>query len=161
MNKTAAYPHLVRKADADKAAGTVSHPWNPRSEISGSHLSSLGGLKRTGVSIVHMAPGKESFAYHAHHQEEEWIYILAGCAVALIDGVEYELHAGDFVAFPTPSVAHHLMNRSESVVTYMMGGENLPYDVADFPTLDKRMVKLNGEAAIYKLSDAKSLADPL
>jgi uncharacterized cupin superfamily protein len=161
MAKHSDYPHLIRKAAVDEAAGTMSHPWNPNSQISGSHLSKLGGLERTGVSIVHIAPGKESFAYHSHHREEEWIYILSGTAVALIDGKEYELHAGDFVAFPTPSVAHHLFNRSAEQLTYMMGGENLSCEVADFPTLDRRMVKLKGEVSIYKLSDAKTLADPL
>jgi hypothetical protein len=36
-----------------------------------------------------------------------------------------------------------------------MGGENLDFDVADFPRLGKRMVKLNGEAVIYDLDAGK------
>lgn len=151
------YPHLVR-ADAVRAAEqTVSHPWNPLSELTGTHLSRLAGLKRTGVSLARMAPGKESFAYHAHHSEEEWLYILSGEAVALIDGVEYTLQAGDFVAFPTPSAPHQLANRSQADVVYLMGGENHANEVADFPLLDRRMVKLGGKVAVYKLSDGQAL----
>jgi len=150
-----AYAHIVRKADIERAEQTFSHPWNPASQISGTHLSRLGGLARTGLSFARLAPGKESFIYHLHHTEEEWIYILSGTGVARIDGQDYELQAGDFVAFPTPSVAHHLANRSERELVYLMGGENHPNEVADFPDLDRRMVKLDGKITIYRLSDGK------
>jgi uncharacterized cupin superfamily protein len=154
------YPHIVRKAAIQEGEGTFSHPWNPASQITGTRMSELGGLKRTGVSVARVAPGKESFAYHSHHTEEEWIYILSGRATALIDGQEYELGPGDFVAFPTPSVAHNIANRSNEELVYLMGGENHPNEVADFPALDRRMVKLNGKATIYRLSDGKSMSDP-
>ena len=67
------------------------------------------------------------------------------------------LEAGDFVAFPTPSVAHNTANPGPDELVYLMGGENRLHEVSDFPTLDKRMVKLDGEVAIYKLSDGKPL----
>jgi uncharacterized cupin superfamily protein len=91
------------KADevADNAMG-FSHPWNPNSELVGSRLSTLVGLVRTGVSWVRIPPGKESFVYHAHYREEEWIYIISGRGVAEIDGEEFEVAAGDFMGFPTP-----------------------------------------------------------
>ncbi|MGZ5131294.1 MAG: cupin domain-containing protein [Caldimonas sp.] len=149
------YPHILRKAEIAAKASTFSHPWNPRSEISGTWLGRLGGLSRTGVSLGRLAPGKESFAYHLHHLEEEWLYILSGRALASIDGNDYELAAGDFVAFPTPSVAHNLANPFDEELVYLMGGEHRNEEVADFPTLDRRMVKLGGKVAIYKLSDGK------
>lgn len=152
-----AYPHIVRQAEARAAEGTFSHPWNPSSEITGTHLSQLAGLTRTGVSVARIAPGKESFAYHLHHVEEEWLYILSGRAVARIDGSEYELAPGDFVAFPTPSVAHNLMNPGPEELVYLMGGENQPHEVADFPDLDRRMVRLGDKLSVYRLSDGKGL----
>ena len=48
-----------------------------------------------------------------------------------------------------------MANRTDQDLTYIMGGENWPDDVADFPTLDRRMVKLNDKLSIYKLSDGK------
>lgn len=152
-----AYPHIVRRAEARAAESRFSHPWNPNSEITGTHLSELVGLARTGVSIARIGPGKESFAYHLHHIEEEWLYILSGRAVALIDGSEYELAPGDFVAFPTPSVAHNLMNPGPEELVYLMGGENRPHEVADFPDLDRRMVRLGDKLTVYRISDGKGL----
>ena len=153
------YPHILRKAEIEAKQFSFSHPWNPKSEIIGTMMGRLAGLKRTGVSLVRLPPGKESFAYHMHHREEEWVYVLSGTAVTTIDGQEYTLHEGDFVAFPTPSVAHIMVNCSDQELTYIMGGENLPDEVADFPTLDRRMVKLSNELNIYKLSDGKPFFD--
>ena len=116
-------------------------------------MSGLAGLERTGVSFVRIAPGKESFAYHLHHREEEWVYVVAGRGLAIIDGEEYELEPGDFVAFPTPSVPHQMTNPTEEDLVYLMGGENKDYEIADFPTLDKRMIRRGPEVEIYRLSD--------
>lgn len=149
------YAHILRKADIDARQTTFSHPWNPLSEITGSWMGRHAGLSRTGVSLGRLGPGKESFAYHLHHMEEEWLYVLSGRARAHIDGQHYELEPGDFVAFPTPSVAHQLANPFEQELVYLMGGERRADDVADFPLLDRRMVKLGGELTIYKLSDGK------
>jgi uncharacterized cupin superfamily protein len=151
---------ILRRADVAALETTFNHPWNPNSEIRGSWMGRRAGLLRTGVSLGRLAPGKESFAYHSHHREEEWIYILRGRAVAHIDGQNHTLEPGDFVAFPTPSVAHNLANPFEEELVYLMGGENKPEEIADFPTLDRRMVKLQGELTIYKLSDGQPFVEP-
>jgi uncharacterized cupin superfamily protein len=101
------------------------------------------------------APGKQSFVYHSHHREEEWIYVLSGRGVAEIDGEEFEVGAGDFMSFPAPQVAHHLRNLYEEDLVYLMGGEVLDVDVADFPRLGKRMVRRGRDVEIYDASDAK------
>lgn len=148
-------PNLLRAAEIAEKEATFSHPWNPQSEITGTQMSRLLGLTRTGVSLARIPPGKESFAYHAHHREEEWLYILSGRGLAKIDGKEYEVAAGDFIAFPTPSVPHHMTNPFDENLVYLMGGENLRHDIADFPELDRRMIRLGDTVEIYKLSDGK------
>src|SRR3712207_2384087 len=133
---------VVRSEVASEQASRFSHPWNPNSELFGTRLSSLVGLSRVGVSRVRVPPGKESFVYHSHHREEEWIYVLSGRGVAEIGDEEYEVGAGDFVGFAAPQVAHHLRNPSDQDdLVYLMGGEALDVDVADFPRLGKRMVR--------------------
>ena len=147
------YHHLLRSSQIKGKESTFSHPWTPKSELTGTHMSGLAGLERTGVSFVRIAPGKESFAYHLHHREEEWVYVVAGRGLAIIDGEEYEMGPGDFVAFPTPSVPHQMTNPTEEDLVYLMGGESKDYEIADFPTLDKRMIRRGSEIEIYTLSD--------
>jgi uncharacterized cupin superfamily protein len=134
---------------------SFSHPWNPKSQLIGVQLSRALGLKRTAVSIARMPPGKESFVYHSHHHEEEWLYILSGRGVAEIDGKELEIGPGDFMAFPTPSVPHHLRNPFDQDLVYLMGGENREFEIADFPGLGKRMVKSGEKFEVYDISNAK------
>ena len=62
---------LVKADEVAESASGFSHPWNPNSEIIGTRLSTLVGLSRTGVSLVRIPAGKESFIYHSHHREEE------------------------------------------------------------------------------------------
>jgi uncharacterized cupin superfamily protein len=147
---------LLKAADIRAQEQIGSHPWNPQSQLVGTRLGPLLGLTRTGVSIVRIPPGKESFVYHSHQREEEWLYILSGRGIAEIDEEEYEVGPGDFMAFPTPSVAHHLRNPFEQELVYLMGGENLDFEVADFPRLSKRMLRRGTTIEIYNLSDGKA-----
>ena len=152
--------HLLRASEIEAKSGTGSHPWNEKSEIHGFMLARATNLKRTGVSLARLAPGKESFLYHLHHCEEEWIYILSGRGVAEIDDEELEVGPGDFMGFPTPSVAHHLRNPFGEDLVYLMGGENLDHEVADFPKLGKRMVRRANGADVYDLADGKPYRPP-
>lgn len=146
---------LLKASEIEERKASFSHPWNPNSEIQGTRLSTLAGLMRVGVSLTHIPPGKESFVYHSHYREEEWIYVISGRGVAEIDGEEFEVAAGDFMGFPTPSVAHHLRNPYGEDLVYLMGGENVEVEVADFPKLGKRMLRLGAHVDIYDSSDAK------
>ena len=146
---------LIRAAELAEPKESFSHPWNPKSEVRGHRLGALCGLVRTGVNLVKLAPGKESFVYHTHHYEEEWIYILSGRGVAEIDGEEHEVGPGDFMGFATPSVAHHLKNPFDSELVYLVGGEARDFEVADFPKLGKRMIRRGKTIEIYPLDAAK------
>lgn len=146
---------LVRAEEAVEDEARFSHPWNPNSEIHGTRLSALAGLSRVGVSRVRVPPGKESFVYHSHYREEEWIFVISGRGVAEIDGEEFEVGAGDFMGFPAPHVAHHLRNPGDDDLVYLVGGEVLDADIADFPRLGKRMVRRGQEVEIFDVADAE------
>jgi len=70
-------------------------------------------------------------------------------------GEELEVGPGDFMAFSTPSVPHHLKNPFDQELVYLMGGENREFEVADFPRLGKRMVKSEEKFEVYDMSNAK------
>jgi uncharacterized cupin superfamily protein len=146
---------ILTSSEITEREQPFSHRWNPKSQLVGVQLGRALGLKRTGVNIARIPPGKESFVYHSHQHEEEWLYILSGRGVAEIDGDENEVGTGDFVAFPTPSAPHHLKNPFDQDLVYLMGGENREMEIADFPRLGKRMVRSREKIEIYNISDAR------
>ena len=155
MNRPNLY--LLRAADVAAHSQTFSHPWSANSQITGYQMAKATGLQRVGVNLARIPPGKEAFPYHAHWQEEEWIYILEGRGLARIDGEEYEVGPGDFMAFPAPGVAHSLRNPFERELVYLMGGESRGLDVADFPDLGRRMFRHARGVEVFELSAAKPL----
>jgi uncharacterized cupin superfamily protein len=148
-------PELLRAADSAAKMGRHSHPWNRNSEMMGVQLGRLAGLKRIGVNLARIPPGKESFIYHEHEREEEWIYILSGTGTAEIDGGDYAVGPGDFMGFRAPSVAHHLRNSGDEELVYLMGGESLDIEIATFPKLGKKMVRTGERVEIYDVADAR------
>lgn len=152
-------PNPLIKAETIKQLPqqTFSHPLNPNSEISGVLLSEAVGLQRIGFPKAKIPSGKESFIYHSHEFEEEFIYILSGKGIAEIDNEEYEVGEGDFMGFATSSVAHHLKNPFEKDLVYIMGGERREYEIANFPRLQKRMFRNGEQVQIADCDNLKSL----
>ena len=148
--------NIVRATDIVAHSQEFSHPWNPNSLMHGTQLALSVGLKRTGVNFIRVPAGRESYVYHSHRHEEEWIYVLSGRAIALIDDVEYEVDAGDFIGFPAPSVAHHMRNPGPAELVYLVGGENRDTEVVDFPTLGKRMERRGKQMDVYDLGGARN-----
>jgi uncharacterized cupin superfamily protein len=148
--------NIARAADIAAHAQEFSHPWNPASLMRGTQLGRSVGLKRTGVNFMRVPPGRESYVYHSHRYEEEWMYVLEGSGIALIDGQEFAIAAGDFLGFPTPSVAHLLRNTGAEDLVYLAGGENREFEIAEFPLLGKRLVRMGQQVDVYDADDAKA-----
>ena len=146
---------LWRAAEIAPTARPFTQKLNPNSLFRAAALSRLAGMSRAHVSLVRLPPGKDSFAYHAHAYEEEWVYILSGRAIAEIDGAPHEVGPGDFMGFATPSVPHLLRNTFEEECTYLMGGEDKPIDVVSYPTLGKRYLLMATEKGteFYELGE--------
>jgi uncharacterized cupin superfamily protein len=144
-------PRVLVRAAERGPADVSRHPWNPASEIQGWMVSRASGLGRIAVNLAWLAPGKESAAFHLHHREEEWLYVLAGAGTAEVDDREVAVAAGDFLGFP-PGTAHHLRNTGTEELHILEGGEIIPdVEVADFPRLRRRMVRTGNRIAIYPM----------
>jgi uncharacterized cupin superfamily protein len=136
----------------------TSHPWNPNSEIVGHMLGDRVGLKRIGIHHVTIPPEKESFVFHSHQTEEEFVFVLSGRAVIEIDDETFELEPGDFVGFPTPSAAHHIRNPFAEPFTYLTGGERNELEIADYPRHGRRLVRIGQKLEIYPNSARQSFS---
>ena len=145
--------YLVRAEEIAEQEGSGAHPWNPNSQFTGTRLAALCGLTRAGVNLMRVPAGKESFIYHSQEREEEWIYIISGHGVAEIEEEEFEVGPGDFMGFPT-GVAHHLRNPYEQELVYLVGGENVDIEVANFPRLGRRIIRKEGDVQVYRTSEA-------
>jgi uncharacterized cupin superfamily protein len=121
--------YLLTAADIDALPEARSrHPLNPNSDVRLRPLSEVVGMQRVHLTLARIPPGQESFAYHAHEADEEFLYIVSGRGRAEIGDETVEVGPGDFRGFATPSVV------------YLMGGERSRVEVASFPRAGKRIV---------------------
>ena len=146
-------PFIIRAAERTAERELhFAHPLNPSSDIHGFPLSSAAGLKHVAIWWARVPPGKESFIYHRHHTEEEFLYVLSGRAIIEIEGADHEVGPGDFVGFRA-GTAHHLRNPFDADVVYLSGGESREVEIADFPRIGKRMVRVGPKMDIYAVDD--------
>ena len=123
--------HLSR-ALRERRAGTDQVPL-------GEHF----GLSHYGVNLHQLAPGAASALLHSHSLEDELVYIVSGTPVLIIDAEEFTLKPGDCCGFKAGTgKAHQLVNRSDSLVTYLEMGNRAPGEQVNYPNDDLHI--LNG-----------------
>jgi uncharacterized cupin superfamily protein len=95
------------------------------------------GLTHYGVNLTQLAPGAASALLHSHALEDELVYIVSGTPVLIIDREEFTLKPGDCCGFKAGTgKAHQLMNRSDSLVTYLEMGNRAPGEQVNYPNDD-------------------------
>ena len=93
--------HILRTRQLSASAGFHGrHPFNPGSEMRIVPLGDPAGLRRLGVSLIRVAPGKESFIPHAHAIEEEFVFVLEGEGRVVLDGAAHAIGPGISSASP-------------------------------------------------------------
>ncbi|MEP7185204.1 MAG: cupin domain-containing protein [Rhodanobacter sp.] len=100
-------------------------------------LGNAGGLGDFGVNLSGLPPGAWSSQRHWHTREDEFVYVLAGEVTLVTDAGEQLLRAGDCAAFPkNVADGHHLINRSDTLVTYLEIGTRADEDICHYPDID-------------------------
>lgn len=103
---------------------TATYPGDSEILSHGAAVGKKLGLKRMGIHIESLAPGRRTSWPHAESEEEEFAYVIEGHPQVWIDGTIYDLSPGDFVAFPSGTgIAHTFINNSEEIVLMLVGGE--------------------------------------
>jgi uncharacterized cupin superfamily protein len=152
---------LFRAADwARVPEDSAAHPFNPKSEIHGRRLGALTGLSHIGVNLLRIPPGKESFVFHAHQGEDEFVYVLSGRGMAEVGDDTFEIRSGDFLGFPAGGPAHHIRNPFAEDLVYLAGGETKPVEVVDFPRLKRRLVRVGESITVYPVESAVPFGKP-
>lgn len=141
MPVEAARKCLPKAADIDALAeARICHSLNPSSDVCLRPLSELVGMQRVRLTLACIPPGRESFAYHPHEADEEFVYVVSGRGLAEIGNETVEVGPGDFMGSATPSVAQHLSNPYDDDLVYLMGGARSRVEVATFPRAGKGII---------------------
>ena len=77
---------------------------------------------------------------HRHSKQDEFIYVLQGNPTLVTDQGEVILSPGMCAGFPAQGLAHQLVNRTSSKVTYLEIGDRTPGDEGSYPADDIKAV---------------------
>jgi uncharacterized cupin superfamily protein len=115
---------------ADWDQETDRGPWRWRRAVLGRHA----GSERLGASLFEVPPGGAMFPYHAHHANEELLFVLEGRPTLRTPTGEREVEPGAVVAFPAGRRgAHRIENRSDAPVRLVMVSTMVAPDINEFP----------------------------
>lgn len=96
------------------------------------------GAKKLGYGVFSVAPGKAAFPFHAHHTNEEMIYIFEGEGRLRIGADEEPVSAGMFIAFPAgESHPHQLVNTAGGALKYLCVSTMEYPDITEYPDSQK------------------------
>ncbi|MCZ2439568.1 MAG: cupin domain-containing protein [Burkholderiales bacterium] len=100
-------------------------------------LGDLFGLSNFGVNLTQLPPGSVSALRHAHSKQDEFIYVLEGTPTLITDTGSTQLAPGMCAGFKAGAGnAHHLINHTDTVVTYLEVGDRTPGDSVLYPDDD-------------------------
>lgn len=138
-------PLLTAKEIAGLKETVNVHQFNANAIRHTRSLGDLLGLTHLGVHLVRLEKGHDSTQFHYHHMDEEFLYILSGRGIAEIGEERHEVGPGDFMAFTRHSLPHNLTNPFDEDLVYLMGGNRSEFDICDYPRINRRMYRVNGQ----------------
>lgn len=136
-----------------------THFLNPDAQRINRSLGDRTGLTGLGFHIIEVAPGCESTEHHAHHHEDECVYILSGAAEARIGDETVAVKAGDFLGYRRGGLAHSLRATGPEPLRCIVVGQRLPHDVGDYPRKGKRIYRNAGLP--WDLVDHDAIENPV
>ncbi len=109
-------------------------------------IGEAAGLTQFGVNIEKLLPGGMSSQRHWHANEDEFLYMLSGEAVLVENDGEHTLKEGDAVGWKAGvDNAHHLINRSDAPVFFIIVGTRARDEQVTYPEIDLHYARKNGE----------------
>lgn len=129
----------LRATDVPAQSGS-NYPEPFASRMGPGDWRSLGdafGLTQFGVSVETLHPGAQSALRHWHTLSDEFVYVLSGELTLITNAGEFVMHPGTCMGFKAGDKnAHHLVNRSAAVATFIVLGSRVPGDAAFYPDDD-------------------------
>lgn len=131
--------------DAIPEKGGSGYPEPFRRAVEGrfrKRLGDAGGLTQFGVNLCRLASGAASSVRHWHHNEDEFVYVLAGEVVLVDDDGETVLKPGDAATFKAGVAnGHCIVNHGDVEAVFLEVGTRAEAETAEYPDVDLRAVK--------------------
>lgn len=116
------------------------------------YLGKAAGSEKIYVNIDKIQPGAKSAKYHSHSKQEEFFLILSGTGTLRMNGEEYQVGKGDFVAKPAGrNIAHQFINSGNAVLEILDVGTKEAGEIAFYP--DEEVYYLVDQDMVFKKSD--------
>ena len=131
----------------------VVHQYNDNAVRLTRSIGDLAGLVDMGLHIVRIETGRETTEHHTHGQDEEFVHLISGRAIARLGDEEVHMESGDTMLFPKNSPAHSMHNPFPEDLVYLMGGTRSPIDVCTYPNLQRRQYRIDGEKEYVAIQD--------
>jgi len=140
VNPLSAPPIAILAQDVPVRKKASSYPEPFASRMRGRAVRPLGdvfGLRNFGVNLATLGPGAVSALRHAHSEQDEFVYVLAGQPTLVTDAGNTQLQPGMCTGFLAGTGnAHMIVNRTESDCIYLVVGDRSAGDVGTYPDDD-------------------------
>jgi uncharacterized cupin superfamily protein len=113
------------------------------------HFEGAGRFPQFGVNVRRLAPGQPSGLYHREGAQEAYL-VLRGSAIAIIEGQERLVGAGDFVHLPA-GTAHTIVAAGDEPCIVVMVGARAGEPSGEYP--DSAAAANHGAASRVRTSD--------
>lgn len=147
-------PVAITALDIEGRKGAAIYPTPFQRGLEGRVKRALGnvfGLDQFGVNLVTLEPGTMSSQRHWHEREDEFIYVLEGTLTLVTDAGDTQLTAGMAAGFPAGDAnGHHLINRTDMMVSYLEVGTRSDTDAVDYPDIDMKATKTDGRLTLTR-----------
>lgn len=122
-------------------------------------LAAVAGGRGLGASLLRVPAGGVAFPMHAHHANEEAIYVLEGKGTLRLGHKRVEVRPGDWIALPPgEDHAHQLLADRGDDLSYLCVSTMLDVEVVTYPDSGKLMAAAGpaatgGIRAVFRLAD--------
>ncbi|WP_121063126.1 cupin domain-containing protein [Chachezhania antarctica] len=123
-------------------------------------VGAAGGITQFGANIVTVPAGTQSSLRHWHMRQDEFLIVLTGQMVLIMDDGETPMGPGDCAAFPAGvEDGHCLINRSDSEATFFVVGTNTATETVQYSDIDMMVADVDGKGRFTR-KDGSPIEDP-
>jgi uncharacterized cupin superfamily protein len=129
--------------------------WRDEVGLTTRMLGMAGGSERIYVNIDSVPVGAYSAKYHSHSSQEEFFLVLEGSGTLRVNGAQFGVGKGDFIAkVAGKNIAHQFFNSGNETLVILDAGTMDDEDTCYYPDEDVYLHKSGGTRTAFRGQDA-------